>query len=235
MAKRFERRIMYKRIDVPWDCKHICFYCGENAQADDHVPPTSRYHDFMCLYDSHPPLLVPACNQCNRVLGNSLQRDLYERFDECKDLLLKKLDKYLMYGNIWDKSSLAYARFTGDLGKFSKAVVKQAEIAKDRLEWEHWNLSIEGIDLDRSNEVYKIKMDGKEFKSLDHVLEYARRVHKIPPTYLEKVINIVGYVKADHALAVCRAKKVKSEAEMNKVLEDLIESESEHVSKENEN
>lgn len=229
MAKRFERRIMYKRIDVPWEHKNTCFYCGEYSHADDHVPPTSRYHDFIALYDCHPPILVPACNQCNRVLSNTLQKDIYERFDECKELLLKRLDKYLMYGNIWDEDSLDYAKFTGDLGKFSKAIVKEAKVAKSRLEWEHWNVSVEGVDLEKSAEGYRIKMDGKEFKRLDHVLEYARRVHKVPATYLEKVLNIVGFVKADHALAVCRTRKVKSEAEMNKVLEDLLEVESEHV------
>lgn len=235
MSKRFERRVLYKRIDVPWEFKNTCFYCGEISYCEDHVPPTSRYHDFMCLYDCHPPILVPACNQCNRILGNSLQKDIYERFDECKELLLKKLDKYLMYGNIWDKDEIEFAELTGDLGKFSGAVQKQAEIAKSRLEWEHWNVSVEGIDLEKSENGYKIKMDGKEFKRLDHVLEYARRVHKVPATYLEKVLNIVGFVKADYALSVCRTRRVKSEAEMNKVLEDVLEVESEHVLSANQN
>lgn len=229
MGKRFERRVVYKKIDVPWEFRNICFYCGEFSQHDDHVPPTSRYHDFMAMYDCHPPLLIPACKQCNSLLGDSLQRDIYERFEECKLRLLKKLDKYLMYGNIWDEDSLDYARFTGDLGKFSKAIVKHAQIAKSRLEWEHWPVSIDGNILEKSEEGYMIKMDGKEFKRLDHAIEYVKRVYKIPALYFEKVINVVGYVKADLALAVCRTRKVKSEAEMNKVLEDLIESERECV------
>lgn len=141
MGKRFERRVVYKKIDVPWEFRHICFYCG----------------------------------------------------------------------------------------KFSKAIVKHAQIAKSRLEWEHWPISIDGNILEKSEEGYMIKMDGKEFKRLDHAIEYVKRVYKIPALYFEKVINVVGYVKADPALAVCRTRKVKSEAEMNKVLEDIIESERECV------
>jgi len=71
-------------------------------------------------------------------------------------------------------------------------------------------------------------MDNKEFKSLDHALEYGRKVYKIPARYLEKVLGIVGSAKADYGLSICRTQKVTSEAEMNNVLKDLAESESEH-------
>lgn len=83
----------------------------------------------------------------------------------------------------------------------------------------------------KDDKVYKIKMDNKEFKSLDHVLEYGRRVYKIPVRYLEKVLGVVGSAKADYALSVCRTKIVKTEAEMNSILEDLSESESECILK----
>lgn len=231
MAKRFERRTIYKRIDVPWHLRRLCFYCGENADCEDHVPPTSRYHDFMSLYDSHPPILVPSCRQCNKILADSLQRDVYERFDDCKELLLKKLSTLLMYGGLWDEDSLEYAGFTGDLGKFSNSVIKQVEIAKERMEWQHWNVFIDGGEVVKGESTGKIKMDNKEFKSLDHVLEYGRRVYKIPVRYLEKVLGVVGSAKADYALSVCRTQKVTTEAEMNMVLEDLTLSESECILK----
>lgn len=225
MVKRFERKVVYKRLDVPKEFLYTCFYCGEFSQTLDHVPPTSRYHDFMSLFDSHVPIFVPACNQCNGLLGDSLQRDLYERFNDCKEKLIVKLSKYLMYNQLWDDEAIAYAEFTGDLKKFSKAVVKNAKSAKARVDWKHWPISVEGKDIPMTDIVFTIKMDNRYFKTINHLLEYAKKVHQVPPKYLENVINIVGLAKCDYALSVCKTNKVKTEGEMRQVLVDLQESE----------
>lgn len=222
-----QRYSLYKKIDIPYNMRNTCFYCGGFDYALDHVPPVTRYHDFMGIYDSHTPLLVPSCDQCNGLLGNSLQKDVYERFDECKKKLTKKLSKYLRYELLWDEDELEYAGFTGEFSKFSKAVLKEVRTAKDRLAWEHWPISVDGIEIENTQFNYYLKLDGKEFKTLDHLLEYVKRVHKVPVKYFEEVLLIVGYAKADYALRVCQIKKVTTEAQMNKVLKDLAFSEAE--------
>lgn len=227
MVKRQERRNIYQKIDVPYNMRYTCFYCGEFECDLDHVPPTSRYHDFIGIYDSHMPLLVPSCKECNSLLGNTLQKDIYDRFEECKKKLTKKLSRYLRYELLWDEDELEYAGFTGEFSKFSEAVLKEVRKAKDRLTWEHWPVSIEGVEIENTHFNYYLKLDGKEFKTLDHLLEYVKRVHKVPVKYFEKVLLVVGYAKADYALRVCQTKKVTTEVQMNKVLSDLAFSESE--------
>lgn len=226
MRKRHERRDIYTKIDVPYEMRHSCFYCGEYEYDLDHVPPTSRYHDFIGIYDSHQPILVPSCKECNGMLSNSLQKDIYERFDECKKKLTRKLSKYLRYELIWYDEELEYADFTGEFEKFSKAVPKEIEKAKQRLSWDHWPVSIDGIEIENVQMSYNFKLDGKEFRTLDHLLEYVKRVHKVPVKYFEKVLLIVGYAKVDYALRICQTQKVTTEAQMNRVLEDLAFSES---------
>jgi len=62
----------YKRIPT----SGVCFYCGDDAQTGDHVPPLScvRKRDA----DS-PHWLVPSCQRCNQLLGAHQSVDLKVR------------------------------------------------------------------------------------------------------------------------------------------------------------
>lgn len=218
------KSIHYTSIDVPYDLKHTCFYCGEVADTVDHVPPISMYYDYMALYDEHKPIMVPSCRECNTLLGDSLQSNIYERFGELKKRLTKQLMKYLRYEQLWDDDSVEYAAFTGDLKKFSERVVVEASIAKERLEWEHWNVSVDGVSIDETSNEDKLQLGGVKFKKYDHVLEYVKRVHKVSTPYFENVVSTVGMDKLDFALTFCKRNPVKNRQEMEVMLNELRDS-----------
>ena len=67
---QFDKR--YERIPTAG----ICFYCGDDAQTGDHVPPLSsarkRGNDSLFW-------LVPSCQRCNHLLGTHQSEDLQVR------------------------------------------------------------------------------------------------------------------------------------------------------------
>ncbi len=57
-----------------------CFYCGESASTLDHQPPVSRIYDYRAMGLRHECYVkVPACEECNNLLGATLTLDLLER------------------------------------------------------------------------------------------------------------------------------------------------------------
>jgi len=219
---------IYYRIDVPSDKMYTCFYCGDFASEDDHVPPISRLSDYQCLYDKHQPLLVPSCKQCNRLLGPSLQPDIYQRVDHCKVLLTRKLGKYVRYGEIWDDYAAERAEFSGSFQLFVESAAKMAEIVDARLNWEPWPVSVEGDLIERAEEWVVLKVRNKTFTSLDHVFEHARKVDKIPPKYLEAVLEVVGISRLEYGYNICVSNPISSEADLKRVIGDLVASEEEN-------
>ena len=63
---------LYERIPTAG----VCFYCGDDAQTGDHVPPLSsvrKREKGSILW------LVPSCQQCNHLLGTHQSVDLSRR------------------------------------------------------------------------------------------------------------------------------------------------------------
>lgn len=223
MSERKGRNIIYKRIDVPQGMTYTCFYCGSIAMEEDHVPPVSRIHDYRALYDKHPPLLVPCCSWCNGKLDASLQKDIYERFDALKKILVAEAGYYIARGELWTKEDIKYGEFTGRYKRMMEAIPDMAKSYKDRLEWVHWPVTIDGSIVEKSESLMSFKINGKTFTSLDYVYEHARKVDKIPNKYLEAVLEVLGLSRIEYAYRICKTNPIKSEAQMRKVLEDIKE------------
>lgn len=226
MSKKDKRKAYYssyKRIDVPFTFRNSCFYCGEIATELDHVPPVSRIYDYIAIYDRHTPLLVPSCSECNQMLHDSLQSDVFTRFDDCKKLLTSRLSKYIRYGNIWTEEDLEYAQFTGNFASFGDNVQGMALLAKKRIDWTYWPVSVEGTELVRSDEPDPLTVRGRKFSDIDAVIKYAHKVDKIPKVYFEAVIEILGVKQLERAYNFCMALPVKSGARMKEVLRELEE------------
>lgn len=215
------KSLNYKHIDVPFELRHTCFYCGDPSDTLDHFPPISRYHDYLGIYDSHPAVVVPSCIECNLLLVDSLQGDIYERFDEAKVRLTKRLAKYLKYSSVWDNDSLADAEFTGSFRKFADNIIIEASLVKERLEWDHWPITVNGESIYEIRRTESLALDNIKFKRYDHLLEYVKKVHKVPTLYFEKVVEIVGLGKLQFALHYCKSHKPSNAKQMEEYLEEL--------------
>ena len=68
---------LYERADAP---RSVCLYCGDVASTLDHCPPLASAHLWEKSTRSRPKfLLVPACCECNSLLGDRHLVSLDER------------------------------------------------------------------------------------------------------------------------------------------------------------
>lgn len=221
MRKKRAVSDVYKKIDVPFEFIGLCFYCGELANEYDHVPPASRYYDWMATYDCHKPLIVPCCSSCNKLLSNELQKDIYHRYDVCKEKLNLHLSKFLKYEDIWWDGDFEYAGFTGNFKKFAESMVDMVAYAKSRCDWEHWPVSVDGESVDRLSHQSGYSVDGKKFNYIDDLYSYVKKKYGVNRQYLIEVVELLGISKLEYAIRICTTNKATTRKEVDKVLNDL--------------
>lgn len=103
---RYGARYQIFRMQKTEDGWTPCFYCGHPADCLDHHPPISKvdeYEAFVLVDERY--VKVWCCQECNRILGDSLQLTLLERDDELKARLAKKYSKYLFQPE-WSEAEL---------------------------------------------------------------------------------------------------------------------------------
>ena len=111
-----------------------CHYCGMVADTVDHVRPQSLganagFYEKSAL---PPNITVPACRECNSILGPRIFRTVAQRKAAVKDTLRKKYHKYLD-APAWSDAELSR------LGHALRMHVTNFQAAKDlahaRLRW----------------------------------------------------------------------------------------------------
>jgi hypothetical protein len=146
------------------------------------------------------------------MLLNSLQPDIYARFEYQKKKLTQKLGKFIRMGELWDDESLEYAQFEGRLKTSLEAANRMGKICQERIDWMHWPISVDGSIIEPQEESEGFRINGKTFLTIDHILSHASKVDKIPKKYLEAVIDLVGKSRVEFAYNLCKTNKIKSEA-----------------------
>lgn len=100
-----------------------CVYCGEIASTDEHFPPAS--------YGLHG-FILPACRECNSVVGTNYPTDFEGRAEYAKERIRKRHAKELRLPD-WSESEIAELKY--NLRKGVLIWQRQKEIAKQRLAW----------------------------------------------------------------------------------------------------
>lgn len=84
----------YHSVQIKFQNRFVCFYCGVPATGYDHYPPLSRcdtYLEHCKQNDIKPQLLkLSCCEECNRLLGNTMTWTLEERLTIIRDRIKKK-------------------------------------------------------------------------------------------------------------------------------------------------
>jgi hypothetical protein len=107
-----------------------CYYCGLPCDTVDHVPPKSA-REYLDL-KRYPRFLIPACRECNNLLG---ARSLYtpgERKKFIKRALKKRYGRVLLAPS-WTDQEIA------ELGPCLQSTVRASEalkrLVRRRLAW----------------------------------------------------------------------------------------------------
>ncbi|OBU12876.1 hypothetical protein AYY19_08150 [Photobacterium aquimaris] len=206
----------YHNIDVPFDYRHTCWFCGE---------PYFDRHAFMAVpnYDNQTlPIMLPCCQECfsfaNAVKVSSL--DLLR--DKVKQQLHKKYHKHLQIGVNWTKEELESSEMDGKaLEGFRISGWKMFEIAKERVNYSGWPIYIDGLPCYDVTTTFQFEYDGIIYTSLNHAVTQLAALYAIPQPYLEQVIELVGREKMTYALRFCKTTYGYSPAERESSLASL--------------
>jgi hypothetical protein len=113
----------------------ICIYCGEKSQALDHVIPrfyVSGSWRRSRTAGGEPGFKVPACNQCNSILGDKIFKNLVERKEYIFKRLQVKLKKDFSTAYLTKAELAKYGRNLRSMLEIAEA---RAQIAEDRLNY----------------------------------------------------------------------------------------------------
>lgn len=115
-----------------------CYYCGLPATTKDHAIPRCLLSTLADDPDALRHLMsnrretVPACRECNCLLGPSVQDTLEERKHFLKERLRRRYRRYLGIRN-WSEEDLA--EMGGTLRGFIRYGLRKKALVLGRLRW----------------------------------------------------------------------------------------------------
>ena len=131
------------QADVPQDGEVLgkCYYCGQPASAVDHVIPRVLLYQLGVLddeetthhlYGRHKVRTVPACRECNSILGSKYFSHLEERKAWLKDRLRQRY-KGLLSMPDWSIDELT--ELDGSLQDYVIQSMRLKRLMRQRIAW----------------------------------------------------------------------------------------------------
>lgn len=112
-----------------------CHYCGMPADTVDHVPPRSVRPIILQQAATRWPFLeVPACHECNCLLGNREPWTIVARKKVIKEKLKRRYRRYLKIPD-WTPQELEANPPRGLLGSYIHEGVMIKAVTLARLKW----------------------------------------------------------------------------------------------------
>lgn len=207
------------RIDVPFDMRHKCWYCGEPSYDDIEI---SHQNIDATVYDS-TSLLIPICEECEKILQRFSGKSVYESHQFVKNELIKTYSKHLAIGSKWTMQELIESEFQGlALEGFGRSAWAMFEIAKDRVTFNSWQLFIDEMPIDQPSQAYdSFEYDGICFANLESAIDHYSKMFELSKPYLREAVNITGKDRFTFAVRFCRLNPGSSDEERDEYLEDL--------------
>lgn len=185
----------YQAIDVPFEYRHTCWFCGE---------PYYESYAFMASpnYDQQSsPIMLPCCQECYGICRPIKVSGLDLLRDKVKEQLHRKYQKHLQIGVNWTQDELEDCEFEGKaLEGFKESAWRMFEIAKDRVNYPGWPLTIDGLPVATISTSFHVHFDGITYTSLTQAVEQLAKAYAIPQPYLEAVMEVVGRDRLAYAI-----------------------------------
>jgi len=213
----------YPQIDIPFDVRYTCLFCGEPSDATINIPFSV---DDMNKAP-HEPLSVPACTECLSFVKKARCHSIYQYRNAVKAALMRKYQKALSIGSNWTEQELQESEFEGAAFEgFKRSAWMMFTIAKERVNYSGWPLCLEGVPLAADDEAGGFTFDGTEFVSVEHAIEHYIKTFHLDDALLPELVKLLGTDKFGYAVRVSRLYLNISPAERTQIIADIVENQS---------
>jgi len=190
-------------IDIPFNQRHCCWFCGEPATKLFSFPKNSFSAEICC----HDALSVPSCGECSSFANKSHQHNIWLISSDVKKHLLKKYQKHLAIGINWTQEELANSQFEGgNFASFQKSAWFMYEVAQQRVNYIAWPLSLNGLDIEHLKEssLDSFSFDGVNYPSIEDAISHYVETFALNDDYLRQVLHKMGINRFAAAVRFCR-------------------------------
>jgi len=210
-------------LDIPFDCRFSCWFCGEGSHQT--VVTT------LSTPQNSSPINIPICDECKSYRCHHEVNSLLKLKALIKEKIGKRSAKELAIGVNWTEAELQQSELSGSaFDGFIRSAWPMYLIAKERVNYSGWAISIDGIPIDLEElddaslleEVFEF--DGLNFTSFISMLDYLSDAFSLNKAFLKQVLTLYGHHRAIEAIKFCRLVPHYSTSERESAVNDLIES-----------
>ncbi|WP_210455493.1 hypothetical protein [Vibrio crassostreae] len=214
----------YSYIDIPFNLRHTCWFCGEPSSNLVEFPKTAQ----AVAKIGHSPIALPACNECARINYSKNLTSIWSVRDQIKHTLIDKYAKHLGIGENWTEQELLDSDFSGStLGGFGRSAWKMYQIAKQRVDYKGWPLSVDDIPLEVYDETSGFEFDGTRYASINSCIDYFTKAAGVDKELLSQLVDIVSSDRFSYALRIAKLNKSVSNTKRSEIVEEVLQQESE--------
>lgn len=208
----------YTYIDIPFNFRHTCWFCGEPAAKAFDLPRNPKNIHFL----AHAPMSIPACDECAAVRVASDVSSIWAVRDYVKRSLMDKYSDHLAIGQNWTEQELQESEFSGALlGGFGESAWKMYEIARDRLSYQGWKVAIDSIPVEGEDETYGFEFDGVRYMSLNTCIDHLIKSLRLDKELLPSLVDLLGPEKIDYAVKIAKLNKAIIGYQRDKILDEV--------------
>lgn len=194
----------YSHIDTPFNLRYTCWFCGEPSSNLVEFPKTAQ----AVAKIGHSPIALPACNECARINYSKNLTSIWSVRDQIKHTLIDKYAKHLGIGENWTEQELIDSDFSGStLGGFGRSAWKMYQIAKQRVDYKGWPLSVDDIPLEVYDETSGFEFDGTRYASINSCIDYFTKAAGVDKELLSQLVDIVSSDRFSYALRIAKLNK----------------------------
>ncbi|EJC6828442.1 TPA: hypothetical protein NKQ52_004684 [Vibrio parahaemolyticus] len=188
-------------IDIPFNLRHTCWFCGEPSNEHVYFPRQQDKRDTVNFI----PLELPICSECNHIAKSCIADSIRHLHLQIRHQLLKKYAKTLGIGVNWTKLELEEVKLEGAAFKgFKESAWPMYEIAKQRVNFKSWDLSVDGIPLDNLDDSYFFQFEDMRFLNVDAAIDFYSKSEQLSKALLSELVTIVGKDRFGYALKITR-------------------------------
>ncbi|OEF07301.1 hypothetical protein [Vibrio genomosp. F10] len=214
----------YSAIDIPFNLRYTCWFCGEPSSDCLNFPSNARSRQYV----THPLLAIPACSECHSIRYPNHLTSIWALRAHIKQALISKYTKHLGIGENWTEQELIDSDFSGAiLGGFGRSAWEMYNIAKQRVSFQGWPVCVDELPIDCDDDTSYFEFNGTHYSSLSACIDYFVEATGIDKELITELVQILTPERFDYALQIAKLNRRPSHSQRTQIIDEIYQQEAE--------